>query len=255
MNIGVLIAVTGGVLGMLCSTLTLVIIYRMNRWNTYTKLIVALTSSQLLYDLSVAMIAFSGRNNEFAYIALRSMSGLWAAFITNILSFVVIWTVLTLQPANISSNLVLILSIIYVPSALYGVLVPYAMYNLSEEQFDIVSYIYFWARAVSILFNVTSYVVLVYRLYYLQHTAHLGSVLVNPLMALVRRFKYYPIVQVLARLGVAWYEYTYGHDYEYYAYFTLSKSIALFIYVITLPSAGVGYFFVFVMVCPGRFAG
>jgi hypothetical protein len=251
MNVGILIAVIGGLVGMMCSSLTLFLIYKMGRWNAYTKLIVALTSSQYVYDLSIVMIAFDGRANEFVYIALRSMSGLWAPFLTNVLSYVVIWTVWTLEPANISQNLWKIYTVIFIPAAGYGVLVPYALYRFSEHNFFIVSEIYFWARVLSILFNVFAYFGLIYKTYILEKHEKTGAVLMNPLKALVRRFKYYPVVQVLARVGVAWHEHVYGHGYEYHPHFTTKHTAALFIYVLTLPSAGLGYFLVFVAVCPG----
>lgn len=251
MNVGVLVGVIGGAVGILCSSLTLLLIYRMGRWNAYIKLIVALTSSQLVYDLSVVMIAFNGRENEFACIALRSMSGLWAAFITNVLSYVVIWTVWTLEPANLSHNLWKICFVIYVPAGGYGILVPYALYSFSESDFFIVSQVYYWARVLSIMFNVFAYCGLVYKTFVLENHERTGAVLMNPLKALVRRFKYYPLVQVLARVGVAWHEHSYGHGYEYHTHFTAKHSAALFIYVLTLPSAGLGYFLVFIAVCPG----
>jgi hypothetical protein len=189
------------------------------------------------------------------------------------LTFVIVYTVWTLQPIPIASYLTRIRILILGPSSLLGILVPMTLFSSSELSFLVVSQIYYWARILSIIFNIGGYFLLVYRLnHVLKYTvASAGSTSAsasagstpksqystsppragNPLAALVRRFKYYPIIQVLSRICVAYYEEVYGHDYEYHSSFTLEKKIATLLYLITLPSAGLGFFVVFLVVSPG----
>jgi len=254
LNLGLLLLVIGGSIGVACSLLTLWILARMMRWNGYIKLILLLTVSQFVYDVSIVMVVFPGREVEFAYIALRSMSGLWATFVTNVLSFVVVYTVWTMQAINVSEHFRKIFFLVVIPAACYGVVVPVAYFSFSDLEFEIVSSVYYWIRVVSIVFNIGSYAVLVYKLNQLDKTPRVTSLkssASDPLRALANRFKYYPIVQVLSRVGVAWYEELYGHGYTYDADESLSKRISFFLYVLTLPSAGLGFFLVFVMVSPG----
>lgn len=259
MNVGYIILGVGGSIGMTCSLLTLWIIYRRDNWNAYIQLLVMLAFSQLLYDMSTVMVMFPGYSVEYAYIAIRSMSGLWATFLTNVISFIIVYTVWTLTPISVSSHLSMIRILIFGPSSLLGILVPMTLFSSSNLAFTIVSQIYYWARILSIIFNITSYLALVYKLKAVikytstlniqknNITSHDG----NPLASLVKRFKYYPIVQVLSRVCVAYYEEIYGHDYEYYHSFTIQKKIATLLYLITLPSAGLGFFIVFLVVSPG----
>jgi hypothetical protein len=262
--------------------------FRRGNWNGYLHLICMLAFSQLIYDMSTVMVMFPGHKIEYAYIALRSMSGLWATFLTNILSFVILYTVWTLTPIPIASHLTSIRIGIFGPNTLLGILIPMTLYSSSDLAFIIVSQIYYWARILSILFNIGTYFLLVYKLnYVLKYTAtatsstRISDVMSspknetqsqsqqslqssssppppstpprtgNPLAALVKRFKYYPIIQVLSRVGVAYFEEVYGHDYEYHNSFTLEKKIASLLYLLTLPSAGLGFFVVFLVVSPG----
>jgi hypothetical protein len=256
-NIGYLILCAGGSIGMMCSLLTLWIIYRRNHWNGYIHLIVMLTFSQLMYDMSAVMVIFPGHFAEYSYVAIRSMSGLWATFLTNILSFIIVHTVWTLQPIPITSYLTTIRIWIFGPNTLLGILVPMTLYSSSETSFLVVSQIYYWARILSILFNIGSYFTLVYKLNSVLKSTPQSNIQRNiyrngnPLTSLVKRFKYYPIVQVLTRICVAYYEEIYGHDYDYHNSFTLKKKISTLLYLITLPSAGLGFFLVFLVVSPG----
>jgi hypothetical protein len=256
-NIGYLILCAGGSVGMICSLLTLWLIYRRNHWNGYIHLIVMLAFSQLIYDMSTVMVIFPGYFAEYSYIAIRSMSGLWATFLTNILSFIIVHTVWTLEPIPVASYLVTIRIWIFGPNTLLGILVPMTLYSSSETAFLIVSQIYYWARIISILFNIGSYFTLVYKLNSVLKATPASTIQRdiyrkgNPLISLVKRFKYYPIVQVLTRICVAYYEEIYGHDYDYHNSFTLEKKISTLLYLITLPSAGLGFFVVFLVVSPG----
>jgi hypothetical protein len=262
MEVSHVILLTCGSVGILCSILTLWIIYRMNRMNGYLKLILTLTISQLLYDISIVLVTCHWYPIKFFYISLRSMSGLWATFITNILSFVVLYTVWTSQVIDLAKNIRYILPTLFIPATLYGIVAPYVIFYSSDYIVHIVSSVYFWIRVASIIFNIFSYLGMVYKLHLMDSlwlpppssvSPSLPKPTHSPLWALAHRFKYYPIVQIITRLPVAIHEYSYGHDYGYPEHGSLREKISLITYVVFLPAAGLGFFLVFITVCPGAF--
>jgi hypothetical protein len=193
-------------------------------------------------------------------IAQRSMSGLWATLLTNVLSYVIVYTAVTLRSYDIQSNLHIIVPLIFIPSTVCGVLVPTTLFSTSGEDstsFLVVSHIYGAVRIGSIVFNIVCYFLLRKKLSMIKKksptTMQLTPAIDTPLHALAARFKYYPIVQVLSRLGVSYYENIYGHDYEFDTGSSLKKKIAVLWYVASLPSAGLGFFVVFLVVTPGAY--
>jgi hypothetical protein len=261
MDVAKVILITGGCLGLVCSMLTLWIIYRMNRINGYLKLIIALTVSQLCYDFSIVLVLFNWSPIVFLYIAIRSMSGLWATFVTNILSFVVLYTVWTSSVIDLAKNIRYILPTFFIPATLYGIIAPYVIFYSSDSVAHIVTSIYYWIRVASIIFNICSYLAMVYKLNQIDSLSCFSSqsstlpsrlkVAQSPLWALAHRLKYYPIVQIITRLPVAIHEYSFGHDYNYPTDGSLRAKLSLLAYVLFLPAAGLGFFLVFITVCPG----
>jgi hypothetical protein len=261
MNLGHLILAVGGSFGMLCSSLTLYLIRCLKRMNGYIFIITLLSLSQLVYDLSVVMVVLPGGHvMEFIYIALRSMSGLWATLLTNVLSCVIVYTALTLKSFDIKNNLHIILPVVFVPSTICGVLVPVTLYSGEGEDsvaFFVVSSTYGVMRILSIVFNIICYFLLRRKLSMIKKKSptsmQLAPAIDTPLHALAARFKYYPIIQVLSRIGVSYYENIYGHEYKFDSSSSLKKKLALLWYVVSLPSAGLGFFVVFLVVTPGAY--
>lgn len=261
MDIGIEILIIGGSIGVLSSLLTLWIIYRMGRINGYIKLLLILTISQLFYDISILLVIWRILIIKYIYLALRSICGLCVTFITNILSFVVVYTVITSRVIDLAKNIRFILPFVFIPSTIYGIVVPYAIFNMSDHNIERISAVYYWTRVASIVFNIASYIAMIIKLNQIDTNWFLSSTsnpnvkqqVKSPLWALAHRFKYYPIVQILTRLPVAIHEYNYGHDYHYPSDGSIRDKISLLLYVIALPLAGLGYFLVFVTVCPGAF--
>jgi uncharacterized membrane protein len=250
MNTGVVILVTGGAIGILCSLLSIWVLFRKDRWNGYNRLILMLSMAQLIYDASVVMVAFPGLFMDLLYISLRSMSGLCATFITNVLSGVIVYTAWTLRSYDIRRRTKWIAIAIIIPSSVCGVLVSCTLHYYPGQPFDMVSQFYYWARIGSILFNIICYCILVYKLKIVKllPAYKRGS---DPLHILASRYKYYPMLQVLTRAFVSYYEYKYGFNYHLQAEFHLAHQVALILYVLTLPAAGVGFFIIFMLVSPG----
>jgi hypothetical protein len=252
MNIGIVLLVIGGAIGVICSLLSVWVLMRRNRWNGYNRLIMMLSFSQLVYDISVVMVAFPGEFNELLYIALRTTSGLWATFVTNVLSTVIVYTAWTLKSYDVRKNIQSILALVTVPSTICGVLVSITLHFFPGHPFDVVSNIYFWARIASIVYNILCYIILVIKLKRIQSLPAYRRK-GDPLHILAARYKYYPIIQIVTRVFVSFYEYKYGHDYDFDVSDPLRRRVALVLYILTLPSAGLGFFVIFMVVSPGAF--
>ncbi len=74
-------------------------------------------------------------------------------------------------------------------------------------------YLYYYIRVTSIFVNFVLLAYIYYRLRLITNTKGVQTVPDKAIRSLVNRLKYYPIVQVISRLGYAWYEQSYGFNY------------------------------------------
>ncbi len=252
----------------ICSLLTLYIIRSMGRWNSYIQLVVSLTVSQLLYDLSILAVpcGLSDPHCYSAVVGVRCASGIAATLWTNIISFVVLYVVSNLQNMDIRRWYPYWLAGVATYALLNGVMVPVGLSDQSSPLFVWSSGIYYYTRIVSIVINIVLYLSLTFKL------MHRGSLLAeapsdgrparsDPVKLLAYRMKYYSICQILTRVAPAIYEKYYGYSYVFEpdrwadkpggeaAY----KAIAI-LYAVLLPSAGIGYLIIFTYVTPGAYA-
>ena len=173
---------------------------------------------------------------------------------------VIVYTAWTFRSYDLTSNLNAIVLLIFVPSAICGVLFPLTRFSTESEDsmgYIIVFNIYAALRIFSIVFNIVCYFLLKKQLNNIMKmsvgTGQLTPASNTPLHALAARFKYYPIVQVLSRLGVSYYHRVYGLDYNYDSSSSLEKKLAFLWYAISYPSAGLGFFIVYLVVTPGAY--
>lgn len=257
-------------LSILCSLLTLLTIKRVKRWNGYIQLIFQLGFAQLLYDLSTLMVPLPGSTSYSIYVGFRSIFGMATTLWTNIIAGTVVYTVFHFKPFEVSKYINIIFFIIYIPSFINGILV--GVY-VQTEQLEIYSNIYFWVRVLSISFNILSYLFGKFILHFPSIHSHIhtsyqlqiaqeipfsNSVSFrtasnDPLRAFIKRFQYYPLIQVICRVAVSWYEYVYGYSYNYHSTDTLLQQVLIFLYVIFLPSLGTFYFIIYINVSPNSY--
>lgn len=250
MDIAIAILLAVAIFSAMCSFLTLRILYLLNKWNSYVNIITCLTVAQMGYELSILMVPLPHSITTAAfYISIRSVCGLTVTFITNLISITVLYTVKYMKAINLAKHEKTIAVIIMVPSLIIGITVGVTV-HLENFVFFISSTIYYWTRIGSILFNIVAYITISYEIN--QRFSQKGDL--DPVNVLATRMKYYPVAQVISRLGVAWYEAVYGHGYYYSNDMSLQEKTALFLYVSTLPLAGVGYFLIFIHISPGAMA-
>jgi hypothetical protein len=310
-NISLIVLLSADSVSIICSLLTLWTIYRVNRWNGYTKLIFHLAFAQLLYDLSTLLVPIPGSLSYSIYVGYRSIFGLVTTLLTNVIAITVSYTVAKFRAFEVSKYLSTLIPLIYLPSVILGILI--GVY-VESDLLDVFSGIYFWLRVLSISFNIISYLYVSTILFsnstasalstnsihatyqqnirnqQVQQPLHRGglnytspipastssssfhpsyptsitpgtttaaavasessSSRYDPLRAFVRRFQYYPLIQVICRCAVSWYEYVYGYSYNYHSSDPLLQQILIFFYVLFLPSLGTFYFFIYISVSP-----
>lgn len=249
------IALFLALISFICTIVTLWLIYDMKRRNGYLLLINSLTTSQLIYDLAFVFLPFY--SNEICLDMLTFMctfAGMAVTLWTNVISLVLYNIVRNLRSFDIYSYYHKFAAAIFIPSLILACLV--VGYYGQQPYFGVFNEIYYWIRIASILFNVLIHGLISYKLSKMGYRER-GVVggQDDPVRVLASRIKYYPVVQIVARAGAAWYEFAYGFETDSYSrkHMGTTQTVALFFYALCVPTAGIGYFLVFLKVQPAAY--
>ena len=245
-----LLLVTSAFLSFVCSLLTLRLIYVMKTWNGYILLIVSLSVAQLLYDLGFLLIpVMSLVNIEGLLNFISCFGGLMASFWTNVISLIVLYIVLRLNAVDIIKNYTYFAVPIITVTLIIGIL-----NTIYTKDIDI---LYFILRAISIIINIIVYVAVKWKLNRMSHNAPYDSTIPrkkrDPIICLAERLKYYPIAQIVSRVGAWVWESAYGHfqdNYEIPLPLDAKGQFCLYFYCSTNPLAGVFFFMIFLKLQP-----
>lgn len=248
----ILLMTTASLIG---SLLTIFLIRDLQRWNGYMLLVYNLSISAAVYDFSFYFLfGFRSVGCFSVYKLLAIFSGSAVTLWTNVMSLVLCYTVCTLTSVNIQASIRSIGCTIHCLAAAMAIAVV-AVYLVDHDD-ESMNKIYYWLRVASIALNIVIYLVLfaVLNPYIRCHRglAECDETLLL-LSQLTSRLAYYPIVQVITRVGASWWEYQYGFQpdaFDSTGAFPLDKQIALYLYAISAASAGLGYFLVFITVQP-----
>lgn len=223
------------------SVLTLCIIHQLRKFSGYLVLVYSMTVCQIIYDLS--FFFFSGYQIKTVYSVIQFLTcfgGISVAIWTNILSGVVLYISMYFKSVEIWAHYGGFLFISIVPAFAWAV----ATLVVADD--TLMNTWYNYMRFVFILFNFIVYIIISINLH------RLGQGLVyEPLRELSRRFKYYPICQILTRIPAVCYQFKYGYGTEDFdSPRSTSELISLIFYCVTIPSAGFAYFIVFLWMQP-----
>lgn len=254
-NYSLILQIFLAIVSILCSWVTILVIYKMKRFNGLLLLIANLAFSQSMYDLSILMQVGTG-NVVVAYYALRTFFGLTTTFLTNVISFIVLYLVFWIKVFDVTKLLYKLLLIIAIPSLIITIIDVDATVNYGAPTdvnlFNGITSTYFWLRIASICVNVVIYGVMSIKLINRRDNTGETSTLDNdPIKALAYRMLFYPVVQIITRFGAAWYELAYGFNTDWNPSYSTLQQASLMVYSLTLPSAGIGFFIVFFLVTPG----
>lgn len=254
-NITVLILLIISLISLFCSSTTLWLIYQIKKYTGYHQIIYHLTLCQIIYDISCVMVSFGESNiNKVIYIGFRTFGGIATSLWTNLVSYVVFYTIYNCKVFDISMNFKLLVSIVLLPSIPLMIFTSLSFVNNTSDDtnfIEILNLSYAIIRIISISINIFIYIYLSYYFYQRDRGVAKEDVNKDSVRNLVNQIKYYPIIQVVSRIMVFWYEFYYNHNYKYNSNYSLLQKISLILYVISLPSAGIGYFLIFINVSPG----
>lgn len=181
-------------------------------WNLYLLIIASLTISQMIYDFALifALLLFKfGNVGVVIYSFLNEFGWNSATIWTNVLSFILFYTIFYLRSINITKNYKKYLFFVYGSALLLSVtLITISEEELSKENRNnpISNLIVVSFRIASIFINIMLYLAITLKL------KKMGVDENQALYVLANRLKYYSVVLVLARLFASPYEIFYHPD-------------------------------------------
>lgn len=196
------------------------------------------------------------------YRAWNSASGVSVILWINVMSTLVLYTTVYLVSFRVKDYFYLMSCIIVALSFLMGI--PDFVTCLREPNDNRTNWIYFGIRLVSIFYNILVYIFITILLR-LPYSISLCNWTISDiglrrktndlLVVLVRRLKYYPIVQVISRVAALVWDVKYGFgQYSWAQNTSVTEVVVQILYDITNPCAGIGYFVVFLWVQPSAYA-
>ena len=242
------------VLNVLASILTLVLIWFMRRngtlrLNLFTVCVLLMTIYQLLFDLSLTLTGPCGPSTANYTCSAVFVGGFMGAGIGNS-SFALMGTLVTLfmvefgRKPTIREGYVAF-TLIHVFIFAWTVPIAYGLYesrnNLEFYTTHLTNYNYCRIVLIIVIF------IAILRLYYRMRQVTAGKDKTrSPLYHLTWRLIWYPVIQVVSRLGVAPYNFAYGESIDNFPESAgPTQRFLLFLNVLLTPLAGIGAFLVF----------
>lgn len=167
-----------GTLSLICSLMTLFLVYRMKIWNGFLLILVSTSICQVLYDLNYMI----GITNDYDWCLvwnfLDIFGGLSVALWTNILSFIIVYILVHIKNLDIFKNFHYLCAISMGPPlvlAVYSVSGNIIGHQDNDDDFSpcefndnleahVVMDLYYWGRISSIIFNIFSFFYIYYKL-------------------------------------------------------------------------------------------
>ena len=243
-----------------CTVINLWLIKHLDSKSGYTRLIQALTSMQLVYDVGLLLVTTYWidplhRLSEF----LTAFGGIGTSLWSNAISFVVVYIVVTKKTFNIEKHFKAMAIGITVFGLIFGIGCASTVYDAENPLMDesktslAFSQAYYWARFASIVANIIAWAVVSRKLHLMGFKNSAAATngrtrsVVHPVTVLAGRLKWYPIVQTISRAGASWYELVYGFETQGYSDGGPTHVAALVCYAVLTPLAGIGFFAIFLL--------
>lgn len=265
-HVVLVVSASFGVISLVCSLFTLLLIYYSKKWTGYLLLLVSLTVSQIVYDINYIFRIIETEPMCHFTMFMDIWGGLAISFWINILSFVVAYTVVSSRPIQIFEH--------YYLFSIYGTLIPIIAAAIVSADPQVLSTddtkqnschysensvgnfffnLYYWGRLSAICLTIFLCTITFVRL----RTMNIGLFSGNPpasgisksgianrsgskaVFVTVSRMNYYAFAQVLCRSGAAWNEWNSGQYSSYQS--RLAAAVCS-------PSTGIMSFFIF-LVC------
>ena len=241
-----------GVVSSTATALNLCLLCDMKKWTGHTKLLALMSVYQLMFDMSFYTTVSStpGTIENAISILISEVGGCSSSFVSNLMMLSIYYIVVYKESLSINENLFLIHILVNIPSFILLIMFIIALSSGNWALATNTSLTYSALRMLSVVLNIVPYTYMSYRL----HTAPLPTSTYEEtsraaVAVLVRRMKYYPLVQGLSRVAPSWYEFQYGFNFSSsqvsLVQYCASVAIAVF-----CPLASVGYLIIFLQVQP-----
>jgi hypothetical protein len=142
-----------------------------------------------------------------------------------------------------------------IPSLSFSILYAYAIASTTisddESQYlvNLSLKMYTYIRIISGGFNLAAYIAMAIAIRRYTSSMVTVSHQMKAIQVLVDRLKYYPIVQIISRIGPSWYEIEYGYNFTA-TDISLTRCISDISVSILAPVAAIGYFAIFLLMQP-----
>jgi hypothetical protein len=253
-----------GLVSLICSVFTLVLIYFTRKWNGYLLLLTSMTVSQVIYDINYILRPARYISACFLVQFLDLLGGLGVSFWTNILAFVIAYTIVFSQSINIFA--------LYPYFAFFAIGIPLIVALLAMSMPDVIDHtddgygscsyqestegsfiinFYYYGRLVSVIWTVILCSLTFYKIRQMAigtgpmrsyPTASKDTDIIatesRAILMTVKKMNYYAVAQVICRSGAAWNEFDYGR------YSSFESEVAA---AICSPSTGIFNFLIFLV--------
>lgn len=267
-NAGILLSAGIAYVSLFCTLLTLFVIYDMNKWNGYMRLVFNLSVCQCFTDFTFILCSYSLHKNITLFDPARNFfftfGCITVSMWTNLMSCILFNVVIYRRNLNVHKYFDRIRAAIVIPGLVAGV--TFAV--LTKRYYNELEGTLLWSQFFSVVFNLVIWVIVTISLRQMvnessetsggaDNAADLRETRYSnyhksvnePIIELSRRIKYYPIVQIISLLGITWYFFAY--ILHLFGDGDMNLQLAVwYIYSVLSPAAGIGYFVVFLTVQP-----
>lgn len=186
-------------------------------------LITIMTAFQLIYDVaffSVGTSDIEATSYYWSYV-LTIWGGSGSALASNVMIFFMIYMAVKLKSFNLEALTYQIVAICSTPGFIIIFVYLAGVAESSRKLQDLAGYFYFGLRIISIFINVLTLGYIHIKVNSLKKLSKSLSSAKKPqnkmklkaIQTLIYRLQFYPLIQVLTRFGIAWYDSLYGFNF------------------------------------------
>jgi hypothetical protein len=259
----VILVLIGSILSSLASTLMLIIMVKIKVWNGHLLLVQTMTILQLIYDLSFfpGMIDVGIESVTIISNVLQLFSGITSSLVSNVVAWITFYIIFYKKSVDIFHHYPLLMILISIVGLIDCIVFLMSLQSSHSELYKKIAvlYIYYYLKLFSIILNVLFVSLTYYEIRRITSgkTNRLSST-EKSIHTLSMRLFYYPVVQIISRIGIAWYEFSYGYDSSSNGngmnfnppQTSNTQFAAQCMLAITMPVASIGYLWIFLLMQP-----
>ena len=248
-----IVSLFSSVIGAIASSLTIFLIYYMKLWSGHILLVLSMSVTQLVYDITFCPSDVDLGNVEANLIVniLNFSGGISVAIFSNIMALVIFYIIQYKKSVDIFKNYKWFCLLVSIFVSVVIILYTIATYDHSDIYLSEIASIdvYNSFRLASIAVNFLICGLSYYSIYKISQAIGTKSIQEEAVCTLAIRMQYYPFIQALSRSGLTWYIYAYGFNFNPINV-TKLQFIVQILSAILAPSASIGYFIIFLIMQP-----